>query len=423
MTPQVYNKPSRALYHQTLSDPNSGAWTDLKQMGSETNLPMEVLLRKKCGPIENGMPGNVLYDMMAREEIYPASSWTRPALKVEDCLNTPFRANLLFAHWDKLFHQTLWRNSEGTKGAQFAQTADQLTPGSVYRPYGDLPVINRRRRTPLIRIEQLVADVITQEDDLIRATGFTVDGGLERLVKVPESGDFPEVSFTVDQDASGMKKVGISLKQSRESKFREAYVQTVNDVVMQIAELQATALTTECLTDIYQAWDATENPVKAIASSAAGLVRLATEIENGYAPDTIVMLRGEYENFALAAAFLNHSGSNVQALPVGAENRAPGMFSQFQSLNEVESSFRYGFVTSDQATTASTDSNGRMGATAWTGTRKLAFDSSSTINMHQQAQGMVDEEVYMVPTQDYIRVISFIYGLKLRTRQGIWQYT
>ena len=49
----------------------------------------------------------------------------------------------------------------------------------------------------------------------------------------------------------------------------------------------------------------------------------------------------------------------------------------------------------------------------------LGFDQSMTLDFYQQAQGMVDEETYLAPTQEWVRVISMIYGQKIFDRNPI----
>ena len=394
-------RPTRARYHQTLTDKTSNEWKNLLSESEETNLPMEVLLRKKSGDPEPGMPVSALYDMMAREDIYPGSSWSRPALTVKEATSTPLKLNLQLAHWDKLFHDRIWGKESDSRA--FAQTVDQLVPGSIYRPYSDgREVINRNRRTPEVRLEQIVGEVITQSDDLIRASGFTVDGGLQTLVEVPENGDFPEVMFTVDQDASGMKKVGFSLSSSREAKFREQYVQTVDRVVEQIADLQATALTNEGAGLIVLE---APSPSARLANSVAALTELATSSVNGYAIDTVLMHVDKFRNMV---PVLQRLGGSDYPLPADANARVPGLFGAIEILNNTQRATRYGYFTSANATAVGLGVNDLV-----------AFPVGSTLDMYQQTQGMVDEEAYYVPNQKWTRVISMIYGFKCYDVNGI----
>lgn len=399
---QLVNKrPTRQRYHETLTDNTSDEWKNLLSQSEETNLPMEVLLRKKTGDPEPGMPVSALYDMMAREDIYPGSSWSRPAQTVKEATSTPLKLNLQLAHWDKLFHDRIWGKPSDLHS--FAQTVDQLVPGSIYRPYSDgREVINRNRRTPEIRLEQIVGEVITQSDDLIRASGFTVDGGLQTLVEVPENETFPEVMFTVDQDASGMKKVGFSLSSSREAKFREQYVQTVDRVVEQIADLQATALTNEGVKLIM---DEAPSRNGVLANTIEGLTNLATSSENGYAVDTILM---HVDKFRTLVPILQRLGGSDQPLPVGAEARVPGIFGSIEILNNTQRATRYGYFTGPNAAVVGLGTNDAV-----------AFPVATTLDMYQQTQGMVDEEAYYVPNQKWTRVISMIYGYKCYDVNGI----
>lgn len=402
-------KIDRAVYHRALTDGEGNAWSELKAEAKATGLPMEVLLRKKTKPAESGSPANVLLDYMSREDMYPEPSWTKAALTVGDCINTPFRANLLFSYWDKVFHNAIWGHHPPQT---FAQTNDELVPGSIYRPYAEgREVVNRARRTPQIVLNDIIASVITQTDDMVRGNGFTVDGGLETLMEIPEGGDFPEISFTLDQTASGMKKVGFSLTNSRESKFREQYVQTTNRVIEQVADLQAIAMTNEALKLIYDARDTTVNPDTSVTEDIDGLIDIVTDSENGYARDTAVMARTQFR--AMARALLRLSSSTTeQALPTDAEGRLPGFFGANVVLNDIQRVMRWGYL--NEANRAA------IGIPAG---NMLTFPVGTTLDMYQQANGMVDEEAYMVKTQDWTRVISMIYGFKVYDRNGIKIYT
>ena len=413
MTPQVYTGsqlPSRAQYHQALADKNSTAWNDLRDEGKDRSLPMEVLLRKKCGGQEQGMPFNVLDDMLARENIYADSSWTKPAQKVGENIDTPFRANLTFARWDKLFHSRIW-NPDAEQ--QWAETVDETVPGSIYRPYTeDRGIVNRRRRTPEIRIEQIVGQVISQESDLIRGNGFTVEGGLATLVETSESSDFPEVSFTVDQNASGMKKVGFALKQSRESRFRDTYMQTIDRVIVQIADLQATSLTHEGLTLIHGAYNSAEWGVAgSLGENIADIIEINTSAVNGYSLDTLIMDLDTFRDYVLGLTRMNVATGTTEALPVGAENRVPGLFGSVEVLNALQNASRIGYTTGTPA---------QVGIPAGA---KLGFDRMTTLDFYQQTQGMVDEEVYKIENQEWVKVQSMIYGMKIYDRNGIRLWT
>ena len=361
---------------------------------------MEVLLRKKSGDPEPGMPVSALYDMMAREDIYPGSSWSRPAQTVKEATSTPLKLNLQLAHWDKLFHDRIW--GQPNDSHVFAQTVDQLVPGSIYRPYNDgREPINRARRTPEVRLEQIVGNVITQSDDLIRASGFTVDGGLQTLVEVPENETFPEVMFTVDQDASGMKKVGFSLSSSREAKFKEQYTQTVDRVVEQIADLQATALTNEGAKLIL---DEAPSAATALANTVAGLTELATSSQNGYGIDTVLMGVGRFRTLV---PVLQRLGGSDYPLSADQAARVPGIFGSIEILNNTQRATRYGYFND-----ANRDAIGL-------GSDLIAFPVATTLDMYQQTQGMVDEEAYYVANQKWTRVISMIYGFKIYDVNGI----
>ena len=400
-------RQGRAKYHAALSDKNSSAWDDLKAEGAQRKLPLEAMLRKKCDAAIPGMPQSVLYDFMAREDMSPGSSWTKPAIKVEECLNTPFRANLLFAHWDRLFHDTFWhkaeRNTEG-ESRTYAQTVDELEAGSIYRPYGDTrEVTNRRRRTPDIALSQVISGVTTQTDDLIRGTGFTVDGSAGNLVVIPERGDFPEIAFTLDQDASGMQKVGIKLVSSRESKLKQSYTQTVDRVIMQVARLQESVLSTNAMKQIY---DALQNvKITSVPDNLEGIIQVATSAANGYTLDTLIMRLDQFRQWA--KGLYERVGTN-QAAPAGIDDRLPGVFGGITILNDLNGGMGIGYVRDNDAGTIGIAPNEMLG-----------FDRASTLDFYQQAQGMVDEETYLVETQEWARVISMIYGQKIWERAGI----
>ena len=403
-------RESRPKYHAALSDKSSGAWNDLKAEGLARKLPLEAVLRKKCdGPV-SGMPQNILYDFMAREDMLPGSSFTKPAMKVEECIDSPFRANLLFAHWDRLYHDSFWNKADrnGSEPRTYAQTVDELEAGSIYRPYGDTrEVINRNRRTPDIALSQVIAGVTTQADDLIRGTGFTVDGSAGNIVVVPERGDFPEVAFTLDQDASGMQKIGISLASSRESKLKESYVQTVDRVVTQIAAMQESVLSVQAIKQIFDARTST-SVVPNVENNIQGIVTAATSAENGYRIDTAIMGLTKFRDWAIALYGRITTTATDRVGPVGADDRVPGLFGPTSILNDLNGGMAIGFLRDTDRTT--------VGLSA---TDILGFDRSATLDFYQQMQGMVDEETYMVPTQEWKRVISMIYGQKIFDRNGI----
>lgn len=404
-------KLSRGKLHGALKGKNSDAWKELKAEATERNLPFEAILRKKAAGPEDGAPSNVLYDMMAREGILPGSSLIRPAITVGECLNTPFRANLLFAHWDRLYHDTFWgvANRNGISATRtYASTADALEPGSIYRPYTESrDIVNRNPRTPDIALSQLIAQVITQSGDLVRGTGFTVDGSAGNLVVVPERGDFPEIAFVTDQDASGMQKIGIKLASSREARLRENYVQTVDRVVQQVAQLQERHLAINAAKQIFDARDNTTNPkVTGVGENLSGIITVNTSAKNGYRLDTLVMGLTQFRSWM--NALVTKASTTANATQPGTENRVPGLFGSTEIMNDLQNGSRVGYFQDADITT--------IGLAAG---ELLGFDRGMTLDFYQQSQGMVDEETYLVETQEWKRVISMIYGQKIFDNKSI----
>ena len=404
------NRISRGKFHQALSEKNSQAFSELKAKADDKGLPFEAILRKECAGPETGAPENIIYDFMAREQMLPGSSLVRPAIKVEECINTPFRANLLFAHWDRLYNDTFWgeANRNG-RPKTYVSTIDETEPGSIYRPYTEArnEILNRNRRTPDIALSQLIAQVITQSDDLVRGTGFTVDGSAGRLVVVPEREEFPEIAFTLDQNGSGMQKIGISLASSRESKLRESYVQTVDRVVQQVAQLQEQQLSIQAAKHIYDAHDATVNPRQgSVGENLSGIIQVNTSAKNGYRLDTLVMGLTQFRSWV--QALVTKAASTANATQPGTENRVPGLFGSTEILNNLQNGSRIGYFQDDDLTTIGLAAGDMLG-----------FDRGITLDFHQQAQGMVDEEEYMVKKQEWTRVISMIYGFRIFDRNSI----
>ena len=404
-TPIRKEKISRGQFRDELTNKNSTAWEDLKAEGLETGLPMEALLRKKCGPPEQNRPSNIIYDFMSREEMYPGSSRVRPALTVGQCINTPFRANLMFAHWDKTYDDQFWAKANRNGGTQqFATSVDELPPGSIYRPYGEQrggEVLNRQRRIPDIALSQIISGTVVQATDLIRGSGFTVQDSAGNLITVPEMGDFPEINFTTDQDASGMQKIGVKLKSSRESKFRESLVQTVDRVVAQVAAMQEHNLSVAALQQIYGTWNNNgRSKITGISENIDGIIDIATRSINGYSIDTLIMNRAQMRQWLATLVTLPASSAN--ATQPGTENRVPGLFGAVEILNDLQAGRRLGYLQDDDASTVGLQTNEMLG-----------FNRMDTLDFYQQAQGMVDEEAYMVPNQSWERVISMIYGQKI----------
>lgn len=397
------NRKTRATLYRDLSPKGSELWKEFKSRGLKKGLPFETLLRKASQPAEGGELQSVLYDFMNREDMLPESSNVRPALKVEECLNTPFRANLLFAHWDKIYRDTFWRNATRNQNSRsFVSTVDELTPGSIYRPYGDpRPVRNANRRTPDIALADLIAQVVTQDSDMVRGTSFEVDNSAGNLVVVPERGPFPEISFQLDEDSRAMKKIGIQLASSRESKLRESYVQTVDRVIEQVAQLQERALAVQAAKMIYDAWDTTVNPIiSGVAENINGIVQVNTSGKNGYNIDTLIMGKNQFRDWVSALTSIAPSGGNAST--PGTENRVPGVFGSVEVLNDLQAGHRIGYFDSADLTTIGLADN-----------RLLGFERGMTLDFYQQTQGMVDEETYLVETQEWKRVISMIYGQKI----------
>ena len=400
-------KPTRSKFHAALRDKESSAWSDLKAKGQETNLPMATLLRKECGDPEPGLPENVVYDFMAREGIYPESSFTRPAIKVEDCLNTPFRANLLFSHWDLLYQDRFWGHAGRNSDTRTYGTTDELDAGSIYRPYADTPVRNTRSRTPDIALAQLISGVITQAGDLVRGNTFTVDGSAGNLVVIPEKGEFPEIAFQVEQDASGMQKVGVKLSSSKESKLRQSYVQVVDRVVAHVSQLQENQLSINAAKQVYEARDNTNNPkITGVAENINGLIQINTSAKDGYRINRLISNLTQFRMWMATLSALP-AGAGTASQP-GVESRVPGLFGPISILNDLQSANAMGYFRDADATTVGLQPNEMLG-----------FDQSMTLDFYQQAQGMVDEETYLVPTQEWVRVISMIYGQKIFDRNPI----
>ena len=86
----------------------------------------------------------------------------------------------------------------------------------------------------------------------------------------------------------------------------------------------------------------------------------------------------------------------------GTESRVPGLFGPITVLNDLQSASAIGYFRDNDATTVGLQPNEMLG-----------FDQGMTLDFYQQAQGMVDEEAYLVPTQEWVRVISMIYGQKI----------
>lgn len=409
-TPNFQNqKLSRSKYRELLTDKTSTAWQDLKDEGEETNLPFEALLRKKCQKAEPGRPQNVIYDMMASEDMYPGSSRIKPALTVKQCINTPFRANLVFAHWDKLYDDQFQlqanRNSNYTK--EFASgtgvTADSTVPGSVYRPYGEQRgmVRNKTRRIPDIALAQVISGTTVQATDLIRQTRFEVLDQAGSVVTVPEMGDFPEINFTQEQDAAGMRKIGVRLNSSRESKFREALVSDIDRVIAQVSVMQEHNLTVAAVKQIYDARSGAK--ITGIAKTIRGILDIATRAVNGYSIDTLLMRRATMLDWLETQITLPGTiTATARPTDPGTENRVGGIFGSIEILNDLQAGNRIGFLQDTDAQTAGILANEMLG-----------WNREDTLDFYQQAQGMVDEEVYMVPNQAWARVISMIYGQKI----------
>ena len=397
----VISRPTRSSYHAALTDPTSSAWNDLKQKGKETKLPMITLLRKECGEPEPGLPENVVYDFMAREGIYPESSYTRPAITVQECLNTPFRANLLFSHWDLLYQSRFWKQANRNLDVRTYGTTDELDAGSIYRPYSDTPVRSTRGRTPSIALAELISGVTTLDTDQIRSNTFTLNDKAGNLIKVPELGVFPEIQFTLQSGSSGMEKVGVKLTTSRESKFRESYVQVVDRVVTQVAQLQETQLAVQAAKQIYDARDNTNNPkITGIPESVGGIIEVNTSAKDGYRIDRLITNLTTFRSWV--EVLYAQQPSTGTATQVGTESRVPGLFGPVRIMNDLQSASAIGYFPNDDATTVGLQADELLG-----------FDQSMTLDFFQQAQGMVDEEAYKVETQEWNRVISMIYGQKI----------
>ena len=398
------NKISRSKLHENLRGKNSQAFKDIKDEAQDRKLPFEAVLRKKADGPESGAPSNIVYDLMAREGILPQQSTIVPSVKVDTCFNTPFRANLLFAHWDKVYDNMFWGQANRT----LISTTDEMEPGSIYRPYTESrnEVVNRNRISPTIGLSNLIAQTITQEDDLVRGSGFEVDESAGNLVNVSQRGTFPEISFTVDQDASGMQKIGFSLASSREAKLREMYVQQVDRVVEQVAALQEQALAVQAAKQIVGALDTEANPKQTgVPENMQGVIQVNTSAKNGYSIDTLIMGQTQFRAWLLALSSL--SGPANTTFP-GTENRVPGLFGPTRILNPVQNANGIGYFLDDDLT--------EIGLAAQ---EMVGFDRASTLDFYMQTRGMVDEEEYLVSTQEWKRVVSMTYGQKIFDRKSI----
>ena len=403
-------KPSRSRFHAQLSDPNSSAWKELAAQGKETNLPFETLLRKHCGGPENGMPSNILYDFMAREDIYPADSKVKCSPTMQESLSTPLKANCTYSHWSNLFLDAVF-NSSSEK--HLAITSDTGVPGSVFRPFGDLPGL--RDANPFvaeISLNQVIGRTITQADDDVRDTSYTEDESIGDLIAVAQSGDFPEIEFTTAQQANTMWKNGFAIKFSKETREKPIYNQAIEDIIVKQGVRLGHAMTNYVLKQIWDAHDATYNPIVSNANTTAGFVKLTTSAKNGFAIDTIVAQKGTYET--LVTALLASSVGSSQPLPVGAETRVPGLLGPVSSMNTLGRPTQIGWVSGDSATA--------IGGTGFSTAHKLCFDQGQTADLHLKANGMVEEEEYTVRNQEWILVRSIRWLSRIRDRHGIWLF-
>lgn len=363
-------------------------------------------------------PPNALHTLMQKEGLRMEATRHAPASLLQEFMENEERKDLFYAdmddHYDSCFDE--YPRSSVRNPASLGQ----FTAGDPFRPFQDTPVVERKRKAPRLRLNQIVGvtDTITGVD--LRRPEYTTPDINEQMQEVGEGSLIPVATITMGSRNITLKKVALGLRWTYEfARNSEIRVDQLRRWVTNVAIQHEIALVQEGLTMIMATVDGESIHEVGKASNknftTADITSLLFELDEPYQVDTVVGGPGGVVSYLGVVGQSTTGGAFLDYF----QRMHPELVPSPNPLNNIMLPTQYGVVKSNIGPAGGVRANSNtLTVTGSNPNDLLLFDSAETLGYIRQLNSETNE-LDTDPSQQFVtRYLSRYYGFYLNDFNG-----
>lgn len=360
-------------------------------MARKLKLPVQEIMRRHSPTQEQGYPEDCIHDLLYRNGVCVKSTLSQPATLFNEAYEVPHIRQLIFAYMDDVYERSFWGSAYDylSRASDISSTLSNLTVNTAWRPIFDRPIGEKKMIAPQIRIGMLIAEIETQDDDVVRDSDYDVPTVDETMRNIAEGAEIPTVEMKASDDFKKMKKVGIGLELTDEFLDSDIRMSLVRKWVMRVAIVHEISLVIECvniLRDTAVRVDATGIP---IGDDLDGIIDVGFEMEEPYMTTELVCPKALAKKWVKAVI----TATNAEPFPAG---RFSSLFGGIEVRNM----------------TSSPDGLSHVKGTNLAENEMLGIDTRFAINLFRKTRGSVNETDRNAGRQVQTRYLTERYLLK-----------
>ena len=353
-------------------------------------------------------PPNAVHALMQKEGLRMKGTRYAPSSLLKEFMESEDRKELFYAEMDDYYDSCF--DEYPRSPVRNPASLGQYSAGDPFRPFQDQALMERKRKAPRLRLNQIVGvtDVIQGVD--LRQPEYTTPDINEQMQDVGEGGLIPVGTVTLGSRHVTLKKVACGIRWTYEfARNSEIRAEALRRWVARVAISHEIALVNEGLSTILSTVDGEScHHVTGKSFTVEDITSLLFELDEPYQVDTVV------GGPSPVVKYLNlNTGFTQQTMAyIAAMN--PELIPNPSPLNNIMVPTQYGVIKTDVGT-------GVVGASTrleYAQNHLLMFDSAETLGYIRQANSETDE-LDTEPSQQFVtRYLSRYYGFYLNDLNG-----